>query len=129
MNADHHPMPDDRELDRLLARRYVETSPEFEARWVDLKRVLRQAPKRHTWQFHPWRFAGWLGGLGVAAAIVMVVQFSRPASPPLSPPATITPQLAELFAMDAALNPALPLLDADNRTVLLHLSATGQPPS
>jgi hypothetical protein len=127
MKSSPHLTPEDHELEQLLARRYRETSPEFEARWVDLKRVLRQTPKSPGWHFQPWRYAGWLGGLGIAAAIVMVVQLSRPPSPHPSSATTLTPQLAELFAMDAALSPALPLLDEENRTVLLHLPAAGQP--
>ncbi len=38
MKTNSFNIPDDGELDRLLARRYRDTSPEFEARWVALKR-------------------------------------------------------------------------------------------
>lgn len=126
MKSDPRPIPDDGEVDRLLARHYHDTSPEFEARWIDLKRELRRTPARFTRPFLGWGLAGWMGGLGVACAILLIVQFVW--TPVASPP-EITPQLAELFAMDAVLGRALPLLDEGNRTALLHLSASGRLPN
>ncbi|MBI2496427.1 MAG: hypothetical protein HYV75_00305 [Opitutae bacterium] len=125
MNSHPRPAPSDEELDRLLARRYRDTSPEFEARWVALKRELRQAPPAHARLLPAWRLTGWLGALGAAAAVAFVVYSTRP---PVSSPAApdLSPQLTELLAMDAVLGRALPLLDEENRTALLHLPAAGQ---
>jgi hypothetical protein len=126
MKSDLHPIPDDGEIDRLLARGYRDTSSEFEARWVDLKRELRQATVSRTRLLPAWRLTGWLGALGAAAAVAFVVYSARPPAPAPSTPG-LSPQLAELFAMNAVLDRALPLLDENNRTALLHLPASGQP--
>ncbi len=109
--------PSDDELDLLLARGYRDTSPGFEARWIALKRELRQAPAPR--RFPVWRLAGWLGA-AVAAAFVLFL--TRPAVPP---PPELTPQVGELLALDAALARAQPLLDEETRTALLHFSSTG----
>lgn len=120
MNSNPSLPPDDQETDRLLARRYRDTSPEFEARWVALKRDLRQAPATRRRLWPGWPALGWVGALGVAALLVLVV--IQPRSPePVSAGPELSPQLAELFAMEAALAPAAPLLDEENRTALLHL--------
>jgi len=126
MKTKLHPTPDDGQIDRLLARRYRDTTPEFEARWVALKRDLRQRPSSRARFALPWRFAGWFGVVGAAAALAFVLHFNRPsmvAPEGLEP----SPQLAELFAMDAVLGQAVPLLDEENRTALLNLPATNQP--
>lgn len=115
MSAPLPPAPSDDELDALLARRYRGTSPEFEARWVSLKRELQQAPPvRH---FPGWRLAGWLGAAAAAASLGLFL--TRPAVPPAPEP---TPPLSELLALDAALACAQPLLDEETRAALLHLS-------
>lgn len=113
--------PDDREIDALLARRYRDTSPEFEARWVALKRDLRTAPppRRFSW-LHGWLQWSALGG-AVAAVILTVAVWRKPR--PVELPADVSPALAELFAMDAVLGRATVLLDAENRDALLHLPA------
>ena len=55
MNPPRSQPPRDDEIDALLARRYRDTSPEFEARWVALKREIRTAPPaRHLSWFHGW---------------------------------------------------------------------------
>ena len=118
MNAPLHPPPSDDELDALLARRYRDTSPEFEARWVSLKRDLRLAPVAR--RFPGWRLAGWFGAAAAAAALGLF--FTRPAVPPAP---ELTPQVRGLLALDAALARAQPLLDAETRTALLHLSPAG----
>lgn len=118
MTAPLPSLPSDDELNALLARRYRDTSPEFEARWVSLKRDLRQtrAPRR----FSQWRLAGWLGVAVAAAACGLF--FTHPSVPPMT---ELTPQVRELLALDAALARAQPLLDAETRTALLHLSPAG----
>jgi hypothetical protein len=129
MNPDARSTPSDDDLDRLLARRYRDTSPEFEARWVALKRELRQAPPVRARLLPAWRLTGWfgaVGALGAAAAIAFVVYSARPPTP-IPSVAALSPQLTELLAMDAVLGRALPLLDEENRTALLHLPASGQP--
>ena len=129
MNPDPRSTPSDDDLDRLLARRYRDTSPEFEARWVALKRELRQSPPARHRLLPAWRLTGWLGAvgaLGAAAAVAFVMYSARPPTPAASVPG-LSPQLSELLAMDAVLGRALPLLNEENRTALLHLPAAGQP--
>ncbi len=122
MNPNPSLPPDDKETDRLLARRYRDTSPEFEARWVALKRDLRQAPATRRWRWPAWPALGWVGALGAAALLVLVV--IKPRSPePVPAGPELSPQLVELFAMEAVLEQAAPLLDEENRTALLHLPA------
>ena len=125
MNTPGSQPPRDNEIDALLARRYRDTSPEFEARWVALKRDLRTAPPARALAWHE----GWtrwfaLGG-AVAAVALTVSVWRRPA------PADVTtepsPVLTELFAMDAVLGRATVLLDAENRDALFHLPVSHQP--
>ena len=125
MKTKLHSTPDDRQIDRLLARRYCDTTPEFEARWVALKRDLRQRPVGRARLVRPWRFAGWFGVVGAATALALVLHFNR-ASVDAPEGMEPSPQLAELFAMDAVLGQAVPLLDEENRTALLNLPATNQ---
>ena len=128
MKNNQRSSPSDEDIDRLLARRYRDTSPEFEARWVALKRELRQAPVARARLFPAWRLTGWLGAagaLGAAAAIAFVMYSARP-STSLSP--ELTPQVSELLALDETLGRALPLLDEETRTALLHLSAAAPTP-
>lgn len=115
------PPPRDNELDALLARRYRDTTPEFEARWVALKRELRNAPPPR--RAAPW--LTWLGALTAAAvAVALLVSLPRHAAPP-----AVSPALAELFAMDAVLSRGTALLDGENRDVLLHLPIKLQTPN
>ncbi len=122
MNPDPTPAPSDDDLDRLLARRYRDTSPEFEARWVALKRDLRQSPVLPPRWSSAWRLTGWLGALGAAAAVALLFYTVRQSAPPAT---ELTPQISELLAMDAALDRARPLLDEETRAALLNLPATG----
>lgn len=115
MNSRDPLMPTDGELDVLLARRYRDTSPGFEERWVALKRELRQTPAPR--RLSTWRVTGWLGVLAAAAAFALF--FIRPAVPPAP---ELTPLVRELLALDAALARAQPLLDEETRAALLHLS-------
>jgi hypothetical protein len=128
MNTPNPKTPRDEDIDALLARRYRDTSPAFEARWVALKRDLRNAPvRRRWWSFSSWN--SWVMFSGVAAALVMVLAFAtwrREGSSPVAPVA-ISPALAELFAMEEVLGRATPLLDAENREALLHLPVQPQP--
>jgi hypothetical protein len=116
--------PSEEEIDRLLASRFRDTTPEFEARWRDLRRELRQAPApRRSWP------AWWPGlaaaGMTLAAVLVVYHPWTTP-SP--SPETRFSPEFTELFAMDEILGRATPLLDPENRDVLLHLP-TNPPPS
>lgn len=126
MNAPRPNPPRDDEIDTLLARRYRDTSPEFEARWVALKRDLRNAPPRRPVWLTAW--TSWLAVGGAAAAIALTFMvWQRPAPPPA--PDAVPPALAELFAMEAVLGRATVLLDAEQRDALLHLPAQVQPRS
>ena len=122
MNPIRIPPPSDAELDALLARRYHDTTSGFEARWVALKRELRNPPAP--------RRAPWLVGLGALTAgtaiVALLVSHPRPAMP-LAPAPGVSSALAELFAMDAVLNRGAALLDRENRDALLHLPVQPQP--
>ena len=125
MNTHPEQSPRDDEVDRLLARRYCETSPEFEARWVALKRELRQAPSRRRWALLSW--SRWLAvGTLAAALVVAVATWRQPGAGRQSAP-EVSPALAELFAMDAVLGRATVLLDPENREALLNLPVKPQP--
>lgn len=111
------PSADETTLDRLLARRYRDTTPAFEARWTQVKRDLRHSraqPRRH------WRWVGF-GWLVPVAAAALVLVFVRAPSP--FDPATAPPHLAELWRFNELLGPVLPLLDEENRAAVLHLPA------
>mgnify|MGYP000981080984 CR=1 FL=1 len=116
-----NPRPDD-PLDSLLARRYRETSPEFEARWLALKRDFR--PTAAQTRRLPWPVA-WLGWGAIALAATLAILLFRPDVP--LPPAEPSPALAELFAMDSVLSRGTALLEAENRDALLHLPAPSRP--
>jgi len=125
MNPNRPIPPRDDEIDALLARQYRDTTPEFEARWVDLKRELRTASagrRRPSW-------AVWLGLLATGS-IVAVVLMTSTIRPPKAPPGLTMaemPVMAELLAMDEVLGQGRVLLDGENRDALLHLSAQSQP--
>lgn len=124
MNAQPNP-EHDAELNRLLSRRYCDTSSAFEARWTELKRDLRQAPVRRRGDWRSMWSLG-LGVLGAAAVLVLVVQLRPLRDEPGTAAPMLSPELAELFAMDAALSRAAPLLNDENRTVLLHLPTANE---
>lgn len=108
--------PSDDETDRLLASRFKATTPEFDARWVELKRTLRQAPPRRgpLWGAPFWSV---VLGSGVAVAAVLLV-LRAPSRAPTAIPAV----LEELWAMNEVLSDGTALLDAENRAELLYLS-------
>jgi len=110
----------DENIDALLARRYRDTTPEFEARWVALKRDLRQTPVRRRWSWSGW--SAWMTIGAAAAAIVLVASLTLRTDPP--PTAELSPALAELFTMEAVLSRGSALLDPENRDALLHLPAS-----
>jgi len=125
MNAHRTQPPSDNEIDALLARRYRDTSPEFEARWVALKRDLRTAPRSRPFAwFEGW--TRWVALSGALAAVALTVTVWRKPVPTAGP-TEVSPALAELFAMDAVLGRATVLLDAENRDALLNLPASSQP--
>ncbi len=123
MNSKPKPLPSEHEINQLLSRQYRDTSPEFETRWVNLKRDLRQRPVTRVRAFGPWNIAGWLGIIGAAAAVVFIVYTVRMPAPLPETNLIISPQLAELMSMDEVLGQALPLLDEENRSALLNLPA------
>lgn len=122
MNPKLLPPPGDDEIDALLRRGYRDTTPEFEKRWVDLKRELRSAPAVRRPVPRWW----WLGVLtAAAAAVALLLTVPRRSAPP-TPDAGPSPALAELFAMDAVLSRGTALLDGENRDALLHLPPKAQ---
>lgn len=126
MNAPRPTPPTDDEIDALLARRYRDTTADFEARWVALKRELRQAPPRRG----GWRWPAWAGHFvlsGAVTALVIAFALGTREPPRGSGAAELTPALAELFTLDAALGRAGALLDPENRDALLHLPVLPQP--
>jgi len=116
-------MPDDNETDRLLASRFNETTPEFEARWIALKRELRNGGQaKRTWFVWPGAWISVAAAGVVAIGILVAVQQYRPKDAP-----RFSPQFAELFEMNEILDSALPLIDPENRDAFLNLPS--KPPS
>jgi hypothetical protein len=117
--------PRDDEIDRLLARQYHDTTPEFEARWVALKRELRSAPAPRRWP----SWSVWIGlfATGAVAALVLTLSTTRRMRVPSAPPGVDAPVMAELLAMDDVLGRGRALLNAEDRDALLHLSTQAQP--
>lgn len=114
----------DENIEALLARRYRDTTPEFEARWVALKRDLRQTPGRRRWPWSGW--SAWMAIGAAAAAVVLVASLALRTNPP--PTAELSPALADLFTMEAVLSRGSALLDPENRDALLHLPAAAPAP-
>lgn len=135
MKTPESPTPSDEKIDRLLAGRLRDTTPEFEARWVALKRELRQTPARkRSALWTTW--TAWLGA--VAAGAALAVAFVAVRQPSVTQPnggeaalvstgAVPSEALEELFAMDAVLARARVLLDDENRAALLHLPVDNTP--
>ncbi len=124
MNAKNSLPPRDDEIDLLLARQYRDTTPEFEARWVAMKRELRSAPPPRRWS----RWSGWVGLLatGSIAAMVLVLSLTRNVPMPAKPADVDGSVVAELMAMDEVLGRGRILLNVEDRDVLLHLSVQPQ---
>lgn len=120
MNTSHLP-PSDDDLDRLLSRQLKDTTPEFEARWVELKRTLRSTPRRRS-GFWPRPLWSVVLATSVAAAVLLLLPRS-----PTSAPTPVSPALAELWAMDEVLAGTTALLSSDTRAELLYVEA--RPPS
>jgi len=128
MNASRPTPPNDDEISALLARRYRDTTADFEARWVALKRELRQAPPQRA----GFRWPAWAGHFvlsGAVTALVIAFALGTREPPRVAGTAEISPALAELFTLEAALGRAGALLDAENRDALLHLPVRPQPRS
>ena len=120
---DRDPLSDD-QLDALLARRFRDTTPEFEARWSDLRRGLRtaQSPRRAT---PSW--AAWLGMVSAATAMAAILFALHPWRPAPAPAAALPPDVDTLLTMDAVLETAVPLLNTDDRDALLNLPVSQTP--
>lgn len=128
MNAPRSTPPTDDEVTALLARRYRDTTADFESRWVALKRELRQAPPpRARFRWPAWAPRYVLCGAVTALVIAIALVTREPSRG--GGPAEISPALAELFTLEAALGRAGALLDAENRDALLHLPVSPQPRS
>jgi len=124
MKPTPRPAAQDHEIDRLLARHYRDTSPEFEARWRELRREWQGAPApRRGWLGWPTGPGAWLG-LAAAASLAGLLVMLRPAAPPAP---GFSPTFAELFALEDILGRATPLLDPENRDALLHLPVKPSP--
>lgn len=126
MSTQHPNSPRDEDIDTLLARRYRDTSPAFEARWVALKRDLRTEPQQRS----QWTWPGWGRWMALSGALVVAVILgiitSRYEPPPVADHAEPSAVLAELFAMDEVLGRATVLLDEESRAALLHLPVEPQ---
>lgn len=120
MNPTRPTPPGDDEIAALLARRYRDTTADFESRWIALKRELRQAPpQRPGFRWPAW--AGHFAISGAATALVIALAVGTREPPRVAAAPDISPALAELFILEATLGRATALLDAENRDALLHL--------
>lgn len=113
--------PADDEINRLLGRQLRDTTPEFEARWVELKRALRHSPPRRRWLLPPLWSLLFAGGVAVAALLLVIRLAVAPAPEP-------SPRLADLWVMDEALAHSTILLDEASRDELLHVSVVSTNP-
>lgn len=121
MNPPSHFEPDDPE--KLLRTGLRETTPEFEKRWADLKRELRQEPAPRP------AFAGLrqfiLLTTAGAMAVVAIMLFVKQPGPARLEKLTISPTTitgyGELLDLDSALRGALPLTNTENLEVLQNL--------
>lgn len=116
MNHENKRPPSDDEIDQVLAARVRRTSPEFEMRWRELRAgfTAQPRPRRPFWA--SWLLWPGLAATVGAAALIIVLQRS-PGPTQMTVPITFE----ELIALDNALQPAKPLLDAESRDALLHL--------
>jgi hypothetical protein len=121
MNSPDSPSREGAPVDpeRLLRSRLRDTTPEFEARFDDLRRRLAQQPPRSAWRdrLAPW--FGWRGALaGLAAGTIAVAVLVLPTRPSGLSPSELA-GYDELFALDDALRDALPVADAETIEALL----------
>lgn len=126
MSTERPNSPRDEDIAALLARRYRDTTPEFEARWVALKRNLRKPLRPRRWIWNGWGSWTALAGALAVAAVLSITAW-RHERPPAPDVPALSPALAELFTMDEVLGRATLLLDAENRAALLHLPTEPQP--
>lgn len=115
--------PDDPEV--LLRSGLRDTTPEFERRWTDLKRTLRQEPPPRRRAFgHRWWWSLLPAGAAAAAVWLLVVT-------PRLPRGGDTPSAADiavfesLFTLDADLRGALPLTAGEAVDDLLSIPVPG----
>lgn len=114
MNHSAQPPPDDPEP--LLRSGLRDTTPEFERRWVDLKRSLRHEPVPRATDRRRWWWA-----LLPAAAATAVWLFLLAPQQHLS--TADTDGYTELFSLDADLRAALPLTNPEAVDTLFILPA------
>lgn len=114
MNHPLQPPPEDPES--LLRSGLRDTTPEFERRWVDLRRALRQGAAPRTAGRRRW----WWSLLPAAVAVTAVWLLLLPPAP--REPAADLGAYAELFSLDADLRAALPLTDLEAVDTLFNLS-------
>ena len=103
-------IPSDHDAEALLRPRLRATTPEFERRWLDLKRELRSAPApRRNPRWHGWAWVVAPLAAGAAAASLAAYE--------------------DLFRLDEALRSALPLSDSANLDDLNAVSGQVRDPS
>lgn len=121
MNSPSHLEPDDPE--QLLRSGLRETTPEFEKRWADLKRELRQEPVPRP-SFAGLRQFIFLSTAS-AMAVVALMLFIKQSKPTEMRTVTISPTTiaayGELFSLDSELREAMPLTNTENLETLLNL--------
>ncbi|HEY0945740.1 MAG TPA: hypothetical protein VGD81_10745 [Opitutaceae bacterium] len=119
------PPPDPvRDPERLLRAGLRRTTDDFEARFDALQRSLgKETAPRTAW---PGWFAlrhrpraWWTAfGIGAAALVMVAVMIMRPLAPPDGPAGDVA-AFADVFALDDALRPALPLADSETLHAVL----------
>ncbi len=106
----HQPPPDDPEA--LLRSGLRDTTPEFERRWTDLKRTLRQEPApRRTAPLRRWWWS--LLPAAAAAAVWLLVLAPDRTAPGADPAGAGLAAYEELLTLEHDLRAALPLTDAE----------------
>lgn len=126
MNGSVHDSPDRADPERLLARGLRDTTPEFEARFDDLRRSLAHEPPRRgildvlgkAMRMRP----AWLGAAVAVAGLALAFAIIQTRLPRGAVPDGIEEQwYADVVVLDDSLRDALVLSEGETREVLSHM--------
>ena len=122
MNSSNPKSPDGPvDPEALLHSRLRDTTPEFEARFDDLRRRLAREPSRPAWResLASWlRLRGALAGLAAAAVVAVLAVMLVSRGPGRLAPTEMA-AFGELVVLDDTLREALAITDAETLEALL----------
>ncbi len=123
MNPPGPDFPDNPDgTERQLRARLRSTTPEFEARFDELRRQLAHEPRRQPQRiwFYSW-FTVRPAWAGAALAACIVALFAYRSTPPKPLPKAEAAAYGELLALNDTLRTALPLTDPETLDAMLEL--------